>query len=74
LDAACGAVHVLIATSLLRLDVAHDDASIDTVRGYRGRHAASLVWCAEHAVNARTASAEDVKHYREDLVAKAASQ
>ena len=54
----------------LRLDVANGDASLDTVRGYRSQLAAWVAWCAEHAVDARTASVEDVKRYREDLVAQ----
>ena len=54
----------------LRLDVANGDASLDTVRGYRSQLAAWAAWCAEHAVDARTASVEDVKRYREDLVAR----
>src|ERR671932_521014 len=54
----------------LRLDVANGDASLDTVRGYRSQLAAWVAWCAEHAVDARTASTADSKRYREDLVAQ----
>jgi site-specific recombinase XerD len=56
-------------TRFLRLDVANGDASIDTVRGYRSQLAAWVSWCADHAVDARTATADDVKRYREELVA-----
>src|ERR687886_2216494 len=54
----------------LRLDVANGDAALDTVRGYRSQLAAWVAWCAEHAVDARTASTDDIKRYREDLVAQ----
>lgn len=53
----------------LRLDVANGDASADTIRGYRSQLAAWVVWCGDHAVDARTATSDDVKRYREDLVA-----
>ena len=49
--------------------MANGDASLDTVRGYRSQLAAWVGWCAEHAVDARTATADDLKLYREDLVA-----
>jgi site-specific recombinase XerD len=52
----------------LRLDVANGDASPDTIRGYRSQLAAWVNWCAEHAVDAKTATVDDVKRYREDLV------
>jgi site-specific recombinase XerD len=54
----------------LRLDVANGDASLDTVRGYRSQLAAWVAWCAEHTVDARTATVDEVKRYREDLVAQ----
>ena len=54
----------------LRLDVANGDAALDTVRGYRSQLAAWVAWCAEHAVDARTATTDDIKRYREDLVAQ----
>ena len=54
----------------LRLDVANQaNASLDTVRSYHSQLAAWVAWCAEHAVDARTANTDDVKRYGEDLVA-----
>jgi site-specific recombinase XerD len=52
----------------LRLDVANGDASIVTVRGYRSQLAVWVTWCADHGVDARTATPDDLKRYREDLV------
>jgi site-specific recombinase XerD len=52
----------------LRLDVANGDASLHTLRGYRCQLAAWVGWCAEHAVDAKIATADDLKLYREDLV------
>ncbi|MBV9325566.1 MAG: site-specific integrase [Chloroflexi bacterium] len=54
----------------LRLDVANDDASADTVRGYRSQLAAWVNWCDEQGLDAQTATVDDVKRYREDLVAQ----
>ena len=54
----------------LRLDVANGDASLDTIRGYRSQLAAWVSWCADHDVDARLATVEDIKRYREDLVAQ----
>src|SRR6266700_5561823 len=54
----------------LRLDVANGDASPDTIRGYRSQLSAWVSWCAGHGVDARTATTDDVKRYREDLVAQ----
>jgi hypothetical protein len=52
----------------LRLDVANGDASIVTVRGYRSQLAVWVTWCADHGVDARTATPDELKRYREDLV------
>jgi len=54
----------------LRLDVANGDASTDTVRGYRSQLAAWVTWCGANDVDARKANVDDVKRYREDLVAQ----
>jgi site-specific recombinase XerC len=54
----------------LRLDVANGHVSPDTIRGYRNELAASVGWCAEKNVDARTATVDDVKRYREGLVAQ----
>src|SRR5262249_57925414 len=56
--------------SFLRLDVANGDASADTIRGYRSQLAAWVSWCSDNEVDARTATVDDVKRYREDLVAQ----
>jgi hypothetical protein len=53
----------------LRLDVANGDASTDMIRGYRSQLAAWVNWCDRQAIDARTATVDDVKSYREDLVA-----
>jgi site-specific recombinase XerD len=53
----------------LRLDVANGDASTDTIRGYRSQLAAWVNWCQAQEIDARTATVDDVKRYREDLVA-----
>jgi len=53
----------------LRLDVAAGDASPDTLRTYRAQVGAWVSWCAENAVDPATAGPEDVKLYRQDLVA-----
>jgi site-specific recombinase XerD len=54
----------------LRLDVANGDASVDTIRSYRSQLAAWVSWCADQNIDARTAIVDDVKRYREDLVAQ----
>jgi site-specific recombinase XerD len=54
----------------LRLDVANGDASLDTIRGYRSQLAAWVAWCTNEGVDARTATVDDLKRYREDLVAQ----
>jgi hypothetical protein len=46
--------------------VANGDTSSDTVRGYRSRLAARVNWCADHTVDARTATVDDARRYRED--------
>jgi Phage integrase, N-terminal SAM-like domain len=48
---------------------ANGDASIDTLRGHRSQLATWVAWCADHGVDARTATPDDLKLYREDLVA-----
>jgi site-specific recombinase XerD len=54
----------------LRLDVANGDASPDTIRGYRTQVAAWIAWCGEHARHPGLATVDDVKAYRQDLVAR----
>lgn len=53
----------------LRLDVANGEAAADTIRGYRSQLAAWVNWSTEHGIDTRTATVEDVKRYREELVA-----
>ena len=50
--------------------MANGDASADTIRGYRSQLAAWVNWCADQGIDARTATVDDVKRYREDLVAQ----
>ena len=40
------------------------------MRGYRSQLPAWVNWCVEHGVDARAATINDVKCYREDLVAQ----
>ncbi|MBV9577886.1 MAG: site-specific integrase, partial [Chloroflexi bacterium] len=49
--------------------MANGDASADTIRGYRSQLAAWVSWCTDHGIDARTANVDDIKRYREDLVA-----
>lgn len=56
--------------AFLRLDVANGDAAPDTLRGYRAQAAAWLAWCREQGRDAATAGVDDVKHYRQALVAR----
>jgi len=52
----------------LRLDVANGDAARETIRSYRGQVASWVDWCRENAVDPGTATPDDVKAYRQDLV------
>src|SRR5215471_21788170 len=53
----------------LRLDVADGDAAPETVRSYRTQVAAWVAWCGDAGVDPARATVEDVKRYRQDLVA-----
>ena len=53
--------------------MANGDASVDTIRGYRSQLAAWVSWCADHFIDARKATVDDIKRYREDLGAQGAS-
>jgi len=54
----------------LRLDVANGDAAPDTIRGYRTQVAAWLDWCRARMCHPGLAGVDDVKAYRQDLVAR----
>jgi site-specific recombinase XerD len=54
--------------NFLRIDVANGDASADTLRTYRAQVGAWVQWCGEHGINPATATAMDVKTYRQALV------
>jgi integrase len=53
----------------LRLDVADGDAAPETVRSYRTQVSAWVAWCRDAAVDPARATVDDVKRYRQDLVA-----
>lgn len=53
----------------LHLDVANGDACSDTLKTYRGNFAAWLNWCGENSVHPGQATVEDVKGWRQNLVA-----
>jgi len=53
----------------LHLDVANGDACSDTLKTYRGNFAAWLTWCGENSVHPGQATVENVKGWRQDLIA-----
>jgi integrase/recombinase XerC/integrase/recombinase XerD len=53
----------------LNLDVANGDACSDTLKTYRWIFEAWLIWCSENQVHPGQATVEDVKEWRQDLVA-----
>lgn len=53
----------------LHLDVANGDACADTLKTYRGNFEAWLTWCRENQVHPRQATVEDIKGWRQDLIA-----
>jgi integrase/recombinase XerD len=53
----------------LRLDVADGDAAPETVRSYRTQVGAWVAWCGDAGVDPARANVDDVKRYRQDLVA-----
>lgn len=53
----------------LRLDVANGDACPDTLKTYRGHFEAWLSWCGKNAVHPALATVEDIKGWRQDLIA-----
>lgn len=61
-----------ILADWLQLDVANGDACADTLKTYRRQIAAWLTWCGENCVQPGQATAEDVKTWRQDLVAAGA--
>lgn len=56
----------------LHLDVANGDACSDTLKTYRGNFEAWLTWCRENQVHPRQATVEDIKGWRQDLIAAGA--
>jgi len=56
----------------LHLDVANGDACSDTLKTYRGNFEAWLTWCRENRVHPRQATVEDIKGWRQDLIAAGA--
>jgi integrase/recombinase XerC/integrase/recombinase XerD len=53
----------------LHLDVANGDACSDTLKTYRGNFQAWLTWCGENSVHPGQATVDDVKGWRQNLVA-----
>jgi integrase/recombinase XerC/integrase/recombinase XerD len=53
----------------LHLDVANGDACSDTLKTYRGHFDAWLTWCRENQVYPGQATVEDIKAWRQDLIA-----
>jgi integrase/recombinase XerC/integrase/recombinase XerD len=53
----------------LHLDVANGDACSDTLKTYRWIFEAWLIWCRENQVHPGQATVEDVKEWRQKLVA-----
>jgi len=53
----------------LHLDVANGDACVDTLKTYRGNFDAWLAWCRENQVHPGQATIEDIKGWRQDLIA-----
>lgn len=53
----------------LHLDVANGDASLDTLNTYRGLFESWLSWCGKNSVHPGLATVEDIKVWRQDLVA-----
>jgi len=53
----------------LRLDVANGDAYPDTLKTYRGHFEAWLSWCRKNDVHPGLATVEDIKGWRQDLIA-----
>lgn len=55
-------------SEFLRLDVAQGDASPATVRTYHGQVRRFVEWCEEEGLRPATATVEDIKAYRADLI------
>ena len=53
----------------LHLDVANGDACVDTLKTYRGNFEAWLTWCRENQVHPGQATVENVKGWRQGLIA-----
>lgn len=53
----------------LHLDVANGDACVDTLKTYRGNFQSWLTWCKENQVHPGQATIEDIKGWRQDLIA-----
>jgi len=53
----------------LHLDVANGDACVDTLKTYRGNFEAWLTWCKENQVHPGQATIEDIKGWRQNLIA-----
>lgn len=53
----------------LHLDVANGDACVDTLKTYRGNFESWLTWCKENQVHPGQATIENIKGWRQDLIA-----
>lgn len=53
----------------LSLDVANGDACSDTLKTYRGHFEAWLAWCDRNSIFPDQVTVEDVKKWRQDLIA-----
>lgn len=54
----------------VHLDVANGDASEDTVRGYFSQVQQYVEWCRDAGIDPATATEDDIKRYRQHLVAQ----
>lgn len=54
----------------VHLDVANGDASADTVRGYFSQVQQYVEWCRDAGIDPATATEDDIKRYRQHLVAQ----
>ena len=71
LHAAASDITSLVA-DWLHLDVANGDACADTLNTYRGQFEAWLLWCEQNAIHPGRVNVEDVKSWRQDLIAAGA--
>jgi integrase/recombinase XerC/integrase/recombinase XerD len=58
-----------VVADWLNLDVANGDACADTLKTYRGHFESWLTWCGENELHPGQATVEDVKKWRQELLA-----